>query len=98
MALRTPTFAYPWYPSILEKWIAVMISFDARALRLTPSMKSWMLSTRVPSTDASSICASSALSTGSVSPAGEHVPKFPPIVPAARICGEPTVRAASLSA
>ena len=38
------------------------------------------------------IVASSAASTGSVSPAGEAVPRLPPSVPALRICGEPTVR------
>ena len=35
-----------------------------------------------------------AASTGSVSPAGEAVPRFPPIVPAFRIWGDPTVLAA----
>ncbi len=33
-----------------------------------------------------------------MSPAGEHVARLPPIVPVARIWGEPTVRAASASA
>ena len=75
-----------------------MISFETRALRFTPSMKSWILNMRVPSIEVSSICALSALRTGSVSPAGEQVPKLPPMVPVARICGEPTVRAASLKA
>ena len=37
-------------------------------------------------------------SGGSASPAGEAVPRFPPIVPRFRICGEPTVREASASA
>ena len=32
------------------------------------------------------------------SPAGEAVPRFPPIVPRFRICGPPTVRAASARA
>jgi hypothetical protein len=39
-----------------------------------------------------------ALKTGSESPAGEHVPRLPPKEPAARIWGEPTVRAASANA
>ena len=37
-------------------------------------------------------------SGGSASPAGEAVPRLPPIVPRLRICGEPTVREASASA
>ena len=35
---------------------------------------------------------------GSPSPAGEQVPRLPPSVPALRICGDPTVRAAWASA
>ena len=35
---------------------------------------------------------------GTASPAGDAVPRLPPIVPRARICGEPTVREASASA
>ena len=41
---------------------------------------------------ASSTRASSTSSGGSASPAGEAVPRLPPIVPRLRICGEPTVR------
>ena len=37
-------------------------------------------------------------SGGSASPAGDAVPRFPPIVPRFRICGDPTVREASASA
>ena len=39
-----------------------------------------------------------AASGGSASPAGDAVPRLPPIVPRLRICGEPTVRDASASA
>ncbi len=51
---------------------------------------------RVPaSTERSSISAPAASSGGWQSPAGEAAPRLPPIVPRLRICGEPTVRAAS---
>ena len=42
--------------------------------------------------------ASSISSGGSASPAGDAVPRLPPIVPRLRICGEPTVRDAAASA
>ena len=42
--------------------------------------------------------APSTSSGGSASPAGDAVPRLPPIVPRLRICGEPTVREASASA
>ena len=53
---------------------------------------------RAPRTLASSTSAPSTRSGGSASPAGEAVPRLPPIVPRLRICGEPTVRDASASA
>src|SRR5712691_6775016 len=53
---------------------------------------------RTPRTDAHSTAASSMSNGGSASPAGEAVPRFPPIVPRLRIWGEPTVRDASASA
>ena len=41
----------------------------------------------------------SATSSGGIaSPAGDAVPRFPPIVPRFRICGPPTVRDASAKA
>ena len=46
---------------------------------------------------ASSTSAPRAYSGGSASPAGEDDPRFPPIVPRLRICGEPTVRDAIAS-
>src|SRR3954451_11706609 len=53
---------------------------------------------RVPCVATSSISAFSMRSGGSASPAGEAVPRLPPIVPRVRICGEPTVRDASARA
>ena len=67
-------------------------------MRLTPIMNSPTGIVRAPSGPSSSTSASSAASTGRPSPAGEHVPRLPPIVAALRICGEPTVRAAWASA
>ena len=61
---------------------------------LTPTMKSANSISRLPSGPITWMVASNAASTGSESPAGEQVPRFPPRVPAARICGEPTVLAA----
>ena len=52
----------------------------------------------VPPVLASSMRAPSISSGGSESPAGEAVPRLPPIVPRLRICGEPTVREAAASA
>jgi hypothetical protein len=49
-------------------------------------------------TERSTMVASRAASTGNVSPAGELVAMFPPTVPVLRICGDPTVLAASRSA
>ena len=45
----------------------------------------------------SSTSAPLAYSGGSASPAGDEDPRFPPIVPRLRICGEPTVRDAIAS-
>ena len=67
-------------------------------MRLTPVTNSAIGTRRVPRTDAHSTSAPSTTSGGSASPAGEAVPRLPPIVPRLRICGEPTVRAASASA
>ena len=53
---------------------------------------------RRPEAEASSTVASSATRTGSVSPAGDAVPRLPPTVPVLRICGLPTVRDAWASA
>ena len=60
--------------------------------------KSAIAIVRRPVLDATSNVAPSATSTGNVSPAGDAVPRLPPIVPALRIWGEPTVRAAYASA
>src|SRR5687767_1128185 len=77
---------------------ATISSSAARAFRLTPSRKSRRRSSRAPRALASSTSASPTSKGGSASPAGDAVPRFPPIVPRLRICGEPTVRDASASA
>ena len=53
---------------------------------------------RLAVADRTTTVASRAASTGRVSPAGEAVARLPPSVPALRIWGEPTVRAAWASA
>ena len=68
------------------------------AVRFGPANSSSTGTSRSPDRLAISTRASSATSTGSVSPAGDAVARFPPTVPALRICGEPTVRAAAASA
>jgi hypothetical protein len=73
-------------------------SSSASAFRFGPTRNSASGSERTPRTLPSSTCASSMRSGGSASPAGDDVPRFPPIVPRLRICGEPTVRDASASA
>ncbi len=75
-----------------------IISPGSSAVRFTPTMKSVTGIVRRPPGPANSTMASRAASTGSPSPAGEQVPRLPPSVPALRICGEPTVRAACASA
>src|SRR5207244_3393881 len=54
--------------------------------------------TRSPRRVTSFTSAPATSSGGIASPAGEAVPRFPPIVPRLRICGPPTVRDASASA
>jgi hypothetical protein len=98
MALRTPTLAYPCHPSTTGTVIDTISSPGWRAVRLTPVMNSPTGTLRRPDADANSTIASSALSTGRPSPAGEHVPRLPPSVPTLRIWGEPTVRDACASA
>ena len=94
MALRVPTLRNSWGPSRTGTRMAVMSSPGIRALALTPVTNSSSGSRRAPPVDCNSISASSAASTGRVSPAGDAVARFPPRVAALRICGEPTVRAA----
>ena len=73
-------------------------SSSASAFRFGPRKNSVSGSVRTPRTLPSSTSASSTSSGGCASPAGEAVPRLPPIVPRLRICGEPTVREASASA
>ncbi len=75
-----------------------MSSSSASAFRFTPTRNSSSGIRRAPRTLATSTSAPSTSSGGSASPAGDAVPRFPPIVPRLRICGEPTVRDASASA
>ena len=60
----------------------------------TPTIRSSKEIALLPSELLSETSAPNAERTGIISPAGEAVPIFPPIVPAFRICGDPTVRAA----
>ena len=71
-----------------------MSSVASRAVRLGPTQYSLIGRRRLPVMLTSSTTASRAARTGSVSPAGEPVPRLPPTVPALRIWGDPTVRAA----
>ena len=75
-----------------------MSSSSASAFFFTPTRNSSSGIRRAPRTLATSTSAPSTSSGGSASPAGDAVPRFPPIVPRLRICGEPTVRDASASA
>ncbi len=77
---------------------AVISSSGSAAFRFGPTRNSPSGTVRTPRTEASSTSAPSTSRGGSASPAGDAVPRFPPIVPRARICGEPTVREASASA
>src|SRR6266508_4260936 len=97
MALRVPTLRNCCGPSRRGTRISWMTSPGWIAVRFTPVMNSSIGRRRVPPRLASTRVASRAPSTGSPSPAGLAVPTLPPTVPALRICGEPTVRAAAAS-
>src|SRR5215216_5934598 len=97
MALRVPTLRNCWGPSRRGTRIWRMTSPGSITVCLTPVMTSARGSRRSPSRRARTTVASSAPSTGSPSPAGLAVPILPPTVPALRIWGEPTVRAAAAS-
>src|SRR6266508_2021303 len=97
IALRVPTLRNCCGPSRRGTRISWMTSPGWIAVRFTPVMNSSIGRRRVPPRLASTRVASRAPSTGSPSPAGLAVPTLPPTVPALRICGEPTVRAAAAS-
>ena len=97
IALRVPTFANCCGPPADGIHTAAISSSVASVLRFGPTMNSSTGTRREPRTDASSTSAPPAYSGGSASPAGEEDPRFPPIVPRLRICGEPTVRDAIAS-
>ena len=94
MALRVPTLRNSCGPRSTGSRTAVTSSPGASTVRFTPVTNSSTGTDRAPAGPRISTTASSAASTGSVSPAGDAVPRLPPIVPALRIWGEPTVRAA----
>ena len=98
MAFRGPIFMKVCRAPLGLTWAATMSSSSASAFCLTPTRKSPSAIRRDPRTLATSISAPSTRSGGSASPAGEAVPRLPPIVPRLRICGDPTVRDASASA
>ena len=98
IALRGPTFMNVCGAPLGRTITAVTSSSSRRALRFGPSRKSDNGSARTSPARASSTSASSSNSGGSASPAGDAVPRLPPIVPRLRICGDPTVRDASASA
>ena len=98
IALRGPIFMNVCAAPLGWMCTATISSSSASAFRFGPTRKSVSGSRRVPRTLASSTSARSTSSGGSASPAGEAVPRLPPIVPRLRICGEPTVREASASA
>ena len=98
IALRVAANMYVCAPPASSHSAATMSSSGRRTDLFGPVMKSAKLTRRSPFLDLRTTVASRAASTGNVSPAGEHVPRFPPIVAALRICGDPIVRAASTSA
>ena len=88
--------ALPFGEAVREM-TAVINSSGRRTVSLTPVKNSDQGTVRCEETDASSMEASTAARNGWPSPAGLAVPRFPPMVPAFRIWGDPTVRAASAS-
>ena len=98
IALRGPIFMKVCGSPLGSRCAATINSSSASAFFFTPTRKSASGTRRDPRTLATSTSAPSMSSGGSASPAGEAVPRLPPIVPRLRICGEPTVRAASANA
>ena len=94
MALRGPIFKNSWRPVGRSNSAATISSPGRSDVRFTPTMKSSNPIRRSPSGPTTTITAFNAASTGSVSPAGDAVPRLPPNVPALRMGGDPTVRAA----
>src|SRR5437660_5050172 len=73
-------------------------SSSARMFRFGPTRKSCSGTARSPRTLTSFTSVPATRSGGIASPAGDAVPRLPPIVPRLRICGPPIVREASASA
>ena len=98
IAFRGPTFMNVCGAPLGVTRTATTSSSGSSAFRFGPTRNSETGILRAPRTLATSTSAPSTRSGGSASPAGEAVPRLPPIVPRLRICGEPTVREASASA
>ncbi len=98
IAFRGPTFMNVCVPRLGVSRTATISSSGSSAFRFGPTRKSRSGIVRTPPRRASSTSASATINGGSASPAGEAVPRLPPIVPRLRICGPPTVRDASASA
>ncbi len=77
---------------------AAISSSGSSTFRFTPATNAATGTRRLPRTEMHSTSAPSTTSGGIASPAGDAVPRLPPIVPRFRICGEPTVREASARA
>src|SRR5437867_10666562 len=95
IALRVPTFMKVCAGPASSHSAATISSSRRRTDFFGPVMNSAKGTRRSPFFDLRTTVAPSAASTGSVSPAGEHVPSFPPMVATFRIWGEPIGRAAS---
>src|SRR4029077_1348908 len=99
IALRGPTFMNVCLLSSPASTVTPRISSSsASRFCFGPTRNSSSETTRSPRTLPSFTSAPPPSRGGSASPAGDEVPRFPPIVPRFRICGPPTVRAASASA
>ena len=94
MALRVPTLRNSCGPSSTGTDTLRITSSGAKVFCFGPTINPSRPTSRLPRTEQMVMRASRAASGGSVSPAGDAVARFPPSVPALRIWGEPTVRAA----
>ena len=98
MAFRGPTFRNVSRASEAATDTPRISSSPASAFRLGPVTNSSSGSVRSPRRLTSRTSPAATRSGGIASPAGEAVPRLPPIVPRLRIWGPPTVREASARA
>src|SRR6266508_1446325 len=99
IAFRVPTFENDWGPRASLHWAPRISSSGAMAFRFGPRKNSFQDTDRVRSPAAPSTTSPSwATRTGTASPAGDAVPRFPPMVPRLRIWGDPTDLEACASA